>query len=219
VLVRVLLTSVVVLGFLQVWRQPLIEPMIPPIRNAIDLVAWDFRIDAVDIVHKGPNDTLRFRANLATPIFFGGRTLYPFGWGTNPPGGFQVYLTLGGLLGYVALFLIIVIAWPAKGAREHLIRWALSLPLIAILLLIDIPFTVAAELWNPIYQDYAPHQICTLMAWSRFLMGGGGYMLAILFSGVAVAAANRLSVTDSAGKSGAEDDLDDARAWNLRHRR
>jgi len=98
-------------------------------------------------------------------------------------------------------------------------RVTLSPPLIAILLLIDVPFTVAAELWNGLYQDYAPHEICVLMVWSRFLMGGGGYMLAILFAGIAISAANRISVPGFAPKLRGEHELDDARAWNLRHRR
>jgi hypothetical protein len=219
ILARLLLASIVVMGGLQIWRQSLIEPMIPLLRGAVEFVAPDFQVDVVDIAHRGLNDTLRFRANLAAPIFFAGHTIYPFGWGNRPRGGYQISLTLGGLLGYVALFLIIIIALPARGVRNHVFRLVLSPPLIAILLLIDAPFTVAAELWNALYQDYAPHEICALMVWSRFLMGGGGYVLAILFAGIAISAANRISVTGFAPNLRGEHDPDDARAWNLRHRR
>jgi hypothetical protein len=218
ILVRLLITSAVLLGALQLWKRPLIEPMIPLFRVASEFVAQDFKIDDVEIVRHGPNETLQFTANLAAPIFFGGKTLYPFGWNHSPAGGYRVYLTLGGLAGYVALLLIIVIAWPTKRVRNYVIRLALSLLFAAVLLAIDIPFTVAAELRNVLY-DYAPHEINALMVWSRFLMGGGGYTLAILFAGVAIAGGDRLSganLLKTLVKS--NPGVDDARAWNLRHR-
>jgi hypothetical protein len=199
---RLALAIAIVLGSLQLWSKSLIEPMIPMFRNAVEFIAWDFKVDTVEVVQHGSEEALRFRANLAAPISFRGGTVYPLGWGNAPKGRFQVLLSLGGLLGYVAMFSIIAIAWPSRCIRGYAWRLVLGLPLVATLLVIDVPFTVAAELWNYLYVHYAPNEVCVLMVWSRFMMGGGGYMIGILFAGITVALSSRLAVSQFTAKEG-----------------
>jgi len=188
--IRLLAASVLVLGTLHAFQRPIVEPMIPAFRAAVRLLATEFVIDSAEIVQEGPNETLRFQANLSMPLTFAGRTLYPFGWsGVVPQGGYQVALNLGSVLQYCALTLIAVVAWPASHFKEFSMRLALSTPLLSLLLLIHVPFTTVAELWGLLYDDYDPSGFCAWLVWSRFLMGGGGLALASLAGALAIAAA------------------------------
>jgi hypothetical protein len=180
------------LGILHVFQRPIVEPMIPVFRGAVRLLATEFIIDSAEIVREGSSETIRFRANLSMPLLVAGRTLYPFGWsGRVPQGAYQVALDLGGVLQYCALLFILVLACPATHVKEFATRLALAAPFSAVLLLIDVPFTVVAELWAALHDQFDPGRFSGWMVWSRFLMGGGGLVLGCLLGALAIAMAHR----------------------------
>jgi hypothetical protein len=125
-----LIAGALVLWSAHLLERSLVQRMLPAFNRIIPLVDDEFTILTTDITQDGANESIRFRLNLSRPIAVGGQTIYPFGWGPIPPGGFQVAIVLGGAL-------------------------------------------------QP------------LMIWSRFLMGGGGLALGILFGGLAIAVAGR----------------------------
>lgn len=69
------------------------------------------------------------------------------------------------------------------------VRLGLWAPLTIILFIIDTPFTVIAELWNALRNDFDSHGPCGWMVWSRFLMGGGGLVIAGMMGVLTIAAA------------------------------
>lgn len=155
----------------------------------------DLSILAVEIGHEGPNETVRVRANFSRPIYVAGKSLFPFGWHPGTEGWMEVNLTLGGILQYAAFTIIVVLAWPITKASELALRIAITAPLIALLLLIQVPFMILAEFWFPVHNDIDPHSFWPLLAWSRFLMGGGGVAAAILIGVVAILLARRWADT------------------------
>lgn len=190
---RLLIAGMLVLWLTHAFGRALVEPMLPVFTSAITALDDEFKILATDISEEGPSETVRFRANLARPVEVGGRTFYPFGWGAIPVGGFQVTITVGGVLQYCALVVILAVAWPVARAREYCLRLAIIAPLMAVLLLVDVPLTVPGEMWNLIRAEVEPGGFQPLMIWSRFLMGGGGLALGIFFGGLAIALAARLN--------------------------
>jgi hypothetical protein len=188
---RTFLASALVLGVFHFCQRPIVEPMIPVFHSAIRLLATEFTITSAEIAKEGPNETVRFRANLSSPVDYAGHMLYPFGWNGVPNGGFQITRTLGSVLEYSALLLIVILAWPAPRAWEIGVRLALAVPLMALLILIDVPFTVVADLWSLLRDEFDPHGFCGWQVWSRFLMGGGGLLLACVMAAVAIAVARR----------------------------
>jgi hypothetical protein len=193
-MVRLAIASALVLWLSHTFERTFVQSMIPAFGAAILALDGNFTLLGIDISRDdGPNETLRIRANLAHPIKVAGRTLLPFGWGPMPEGGFQLTLALGGVLQYCALMLIVVLAWPAMRAWEFALRILIAAPLMAILLLIDVPFTVLAELWGAIHRNIDPQIFQPLMIWSRFLMGGGGLVLALLMAGIAIGLGARWS--------------------------
>ena len=159
----------------------------PAFRGTIAVLSDEFTILSADIDRTGPSQVVRISANLSRPVEIGTVTVLPFGWGTMPAASFQVAMTTGGALQYCALMLILVLAWPAAGAREYLARAAIGAPLFTLLLVMPLPCTVLAELWNLVRADLEPGRAQPWMIWSRFLMGGGGLALGALCGAVTVA--------------------------------
>lgn len=188
---RTLLVAALVLGLSHLAARPLVTGMMPAYESAIALLDDSFVLTDVAIAQDGPNQVIRFRANLARPLEVKGTTLYPFGWrGIVPEGGMEVRYTLDGALQYVALTLILVLAWPG-GLKELLVRLALFIPLALMLLLIDIPSTVIAELWTGLEGMVDPNPLPRWMVWSRFLMGGGGLLLGFIAGALDIVIAAR----------------------------
>jgi hypothetical protein len=194
---RFLCVTVVVLWAAHGLERRIIAPLIPALRATIGVLDDSFLILDARVAEAGPAATLSFSANLAHPVVVAGQTLHPFGSDGVPPGYAQVDCTLGGVLEYSCVLLILALGWPARGARELLVRLALCAPLLLLLVLIDVPSTVIAELWNSFEQDANVHRVDNWMIWSRFLMGGGGFALALAFAAAALAVAARLDAPHS----------------------
>jgi hypothetical protein len=189
---RVTLVCALVLIPLHVWRRPLIEPLLPAYATCIRLLAPEFSINSAEVMASDSSQVVRVRANLSAPLEYAGQTLIPFGWNGVPQGGFQVILTLGGLLEYSAAFLIVILAWPSGNVREFLVRGALAIPALLVIVLAEAPLTVVAELWNALRDNFNPHGPCGWMVFSRFLMGGGGLVLAIFTGALIIGGSKRL---------------------------
>jgi hypothetical protein len=191
-LARTLLVAALVLGLSHVAARPVVTGLIPVYRAAISALDGSFDLTDIAIAHEGPSEVVRFRANLSRPLDVKGTTLYPSGWhGVVPEGGIEVHYTLDGALQYPALALILVLAWPAR-PKELFARLAVFVPIALMLLLIDVPSTVIAELWTGLEGMVDPDALPRWMIWSRFLMGGGGLLLGIVAAALDMAVAARL---------------------------
>jgi len=202
--VRCLLAATVILWLVHAAGPGLTAPMLPWFNRVVAAIDDSFTIRGSEIAKRHGADIVRFHADLAHPIQIGGGTLYPQTAGTGVS-QLQVTVTVGGVLQSCALMLIIILAWPllsvqaASGpaasqaavseqtrteaalcAREYAARIAISVPLLAVLLLADVPLSVDAELWNLLREQLEPDRAQPLMIWNRFLMGGGGFALALL---------------------------------------
>jgi hypothetical protein len=200
---RLVLATTLVLGLAHSLQRHIVGPLIPAFRATITFLDDSFVVNDARLERDGPNETVSFKGNLARPVSVAGQMLYPFGSAGIPPGYAQVDCTLGGALEYGSLLLIACLAWPAKRAGELALRLLLSAPLLLLIVLIGVPTTVIAELWNSFEQDANVHRVSHWMIWSRFLMGGGGLVLALVFAGAAITVATRLTsrTRPAAGRS------------------
>jgi hypothetical protein len=171
----------------------IVRPLLPMLAATVPRLDERFTVQGVDLLDDPAGERVELQANLAFPVTVRGTVIEPFGTGDMPPGGFLVTETVGGTLQYVDLLAIIALAWPAMGWREHLARWLSAMPLCFALVVLQLPATFAAELWGGVVEPLAPGLVSPLMVWSRFLMGGGGFALALLFGAIAIAASKRLA--------------------------
>jgi hypothetical protein len=152
----------------------------------------DFAILAIDVVEENSAATLRVRADFAHPVVVAGRVLYPMNSNPRTAGWMQVNVTAGGVLQYLMMAIIVVLAWPTRSLLDYAVRLVIALPLAFLLAVLATATTILAELWFPVHADLAPSETWLLLTWSRFLMGGGGLALALGVAALAIAiAANR----------------------------
>jgi ABC-type tungstate transport system substrate-binding protein len=185
--------AVLVLYPLHALDRPIVEPLVPVFQGVIEALDHRFVITDARLSAEGATEVVRFRANLREPVTVAGRLVYPFGSNGMPAGGYEVMYTLRGVLQYSALLLIIALAWPVRGARELAARLFASALFVGLLLLVDVPTTVIAELRHAVETAVDPGALGGWMIWSRFLMGGGGIALALLLAVLAISAGRRWS--------------------------
>ena len=175
---RTALVSAVVLFGAYSMRRALVEPLLPLVAASMSWLDGNFQVLGVDIAHNGPNEVVRVKANLAHPVYVGTHQVKPFATVPRLAGWYQINLPVAYIFAHCLLVLIIILAWPVSRPAIYAIRMCAALPMMALLLLIDVPVTILAELWSPLHDDFQPFAFWPLLAWSRFMMGGGGFMIA-----------------------------------------
>jgi hypothetical protein len=171
-------------------ERAIVAPVVPLLAATVPILDPHFKVLSAWIEESGASRTVEVRADLSGPLEYAGRTLNPLGSDTH--GLFQVNITVGGLLQYSGLLLIIALAWPVRTALELPLRLVLCVPLMALLLVLEFPCTVVAEMWTLLRDQFAPDRFNGWLVWSRFLMGGGGLLIAGLLGALVVVAAQRL---------------------------
>ena len=170
-------------------------PFLPIFRTLVPLLDARFVITDVRLARIGTDEVVRFRGNLSRPLVINDRIVDPFGWNGTPEGGFRPTYIVGDVLQYAAALLIFVLAWPASGPRELARRLALAGGGKVLLPMAVVPFTVMAEFRNGLESLTPP---AALLVASRYLMGGGGWAIALLAAIVCIDCARRRSLEPAA---------------------
>ncbi len=189
---RALLATAVVLAAAHLIERATVRALIPLARATVSIMDDRITVDDARLARSDGREMVRFALNLSEPLSIQGREAYPIGWRGIQMGAIEVRYWLGGVYGYGALILIVVLAWPARGFRELLARSLLAVPLVLFVLLIDMSLTVIGEFWRLLDHLFAVEHANGLLVWSRLLNGGGGYVLALLLGAAAIALAHRL---------------------------
>src|SRR5215831_17414434 len=109
---RLLIAAVIALWLANRLTDPVVRLSIPLFTGATWTLSDDFVITSAEVDTRGTAHALRVRANLTRPVIWNHRTIYPFGWEGTPLGGFEVTLTLAGMLQYCVLLITLALAWP-----------------------------------------------------------------------------------------------------------
>lgn len=171
------------------WRyaQPLAEAMLPLFRTFLE--ALDARLQIVDfsVGHIGgdrkPSPDLLFRLEVTVirPIVIGTNVLMPVkgGWLASST-------TVGNALQSLILAIGLILAWPARQGIEYARRALIGLPLMLAMLMLDVPLTLWAYIWDAPLRHYDPQGFSPLLTWARFLTNGGRLMLGLLIAWVII---------------------------------
>jgi hypothetical protein len=181
-LVRMLAAALLVLAMGMHFERAIVRSLLPALHSAVAWLGDDYAILDMAIARDGANDTLQTRADFSHSFLINGHVVEPL----NGRGWLQVNHTLGGILAYSELLLILLLAWPAAGFAEYAWRALLGVPLAGALVVLNVTSTTLAELWAALQQELAPASYSPLLAWSRFLMGGGGWVLALTLAALAI---------------------------------
>jgi hypothetical protein len=190
--IRLLLVGAPLVTAVSLLQTTLIRPLLPLYGATVVLLAPQFTLQSLNLV-QSRLASVQVRANLLEPVEFARHTVVPIGWlAPGQQGGYEVSLSLTGLLQYPTLALLILLAWPAADLRVLGTRLLLAVPIAALLLVTEAPTTIVAELWSVVRNQADPGAVCYWMVWSRFLMGGGGLLIAGILGASGVIVAQRL---------------------------
>ena len=87
----------------------------------------------------------------------------------------------------------LLFAWPWRRTGELPVRYVLALPLVALVILLDVPMMLYGNLW---YQEVAalePDRFSLLVTWPDLMNAGGRFALTLAAVALAVQAAARLT--------------------------
>ena len=182
---RVALATVVVLGAAHLYARDAVKLMLPVLSPALALVADDFRIVRFELVEERKNASLGALAVLERSLFLGGQAIVPDGTQVMMVGA-----TVGTVMQPLLVALVLVLAWPARW-REMALRLAIVGLLLAVVLLVDTPFSLAAWLWDAQIKLYEPGRASPLVWWNTFLNGGGRLALGLIAATLSIVLAQR----------------------------
>jgi hypothetical protein len=187
------LGSAVVIGTLFAFEGAIVKPLIPALRKEVQLFAPEFSIESAEVVEENSNAVVRVQAYLSRPIRLEGKTLLPSGWlGIVPMHGYELQWPASDVLEYCAIEVIFVLAWPVGAIKEFLVRCGLAIPLAALLVLLDLPPAVIAELWNQVRSELDANGLSGWIILRGCLGNGGGVLLGCCMAGIAIGGAKRL---------------------------
>ena len=171
---RLMLATVALLGAAHWYSRDAVALLMPALSKALSFVADDFRILRFEFVSERGNAAIAALATLEHTLVLGGRAIVP-----NGTSVMAVTTTVGTVLQPLLVALVLVLAWPARWL-EALLRIVFVAPLIALLVLLDTPFSMAAWLWEIQLRAYEPGRASPLVWWNIFLNGGGRLALGLL---------------------------------------
>jgi|GEM_PF-2497362 len=187
--IRFAVAGALVLWLAQLYGDQITREFVPIVRAALNTVQDDFTVLSIDMAHENASTTMSVRADLAHPLYVANRVVYPLNSNPTTAGWMQVNITTGGVLQYLVMVAIVVLAWPAFSILEYGSRVAIGGALGFLLAVSSTVTTILAELWFPLHDDLAPTEVWPLLVWSRFLMGGGGLALALGLAAIAISIA------------------------------
>jgi hypothetical protein len=186
-LLRLLLGASVLLPLGVVFGAAFVESCLPAYRLVFRQVADEFRLQSLTLDREGADRVVRARVTLRPVLVIDGKVHYP-----DPRGTANASTLIAHGLQAPILAALIALAWPARRRMEALWRLLLLAPLVALLVLSDLPCVLAAELWEIVIGHLSPHTLSPLVIWKNFLQGGGRLALGLVAGAMAIVFTQRL---------------------------
>ncbi len=180
---RFVLALLVLLALNHAYAKSLTEALLPLIRWEIAQLDDDYRVLVLALSRQGADTVIRLDVGLAHDIVVGARVLP-----TDPRARANVSTLAGHITQAALLCLAVILALPARGAMEYPLRAPVACAGLALLLLVDVPFVLWAELWDIHSSALDPGRV-SLLLWRDFLQGGGRFVLGLGLGVLAVAVA------------------------------
>lgn len=183
---RLLLAVAAVLLAAHLWAREAVALLLPALSAALSWVTDDFRILRFEFVQERGNTSIGALAVLEHTLVLGGRAIVPDG--VSP---LVAVTTVGTVMQPVLVAVSLALAWPARWP-ERALRLVLVGVLLAVVMLVDTPLSLAAWLWYAQLQAYEPGRASPLVWWNIFLNGGGRLALGLIAGALSIALARRI---------------------------
>lgn len=158
--------------------QVLIEALLPLVHSLLGWMDDRFGILFLGVDHDKQDSIVRLRATIVQLFVMGGQVIE-----AQPQGWMEVTTTLGAMLQPLVVAPALAAALPGRIA-VRLTRYTLAALLALCFLLIDLPLTLYAYVWDMLVDNLDPNGFYPLLAWHEFMHAGGrlgiGVLLAML---------------------------------------
>jgi hypothetical protein len=150
------------------------EALLPLFRAEIEALQDNYRIRVLEVAALGSDRAVRVEVGIARITALGGKVL-----DDNPRNRIEV-TTLATNTYLPALFgLSAMLVWPAARWRQLGVRLAVGLPLLAFIVLVDVPLVLLGGIQESLLEAAGAREFSPLVAWQAFMQAGGRYALAI----------------------------------------
>ena len=156
------------------WGQTLIASLLPSTQVLLGLLDDRFGIVFLGVEHTGQDTVVRLRVNLTTLLVLGGEVLAP-----HPKGWLEVTTTVGAMLQPLVIAAAIAAALPGRFVAR-VTRFGVAALLALGFLILDLPLTLYAYVWDMLIDNMNPNGFSPLLAWHEFLHAGGRLGMGVL---------------------------------------
>jgi hypothetical protein len=184
-LTRTLLAGTALAALASAFGGPLLHALLPVHRALLAVAGPEFRLLRLSVDGTGATATLRAWADLAVPMLVDGRRLQPLGWVTRGNGWIESTITAAGAVHSTLVLLLGISVWPLASGHEALRRAALATLMCALLLTVEPPLALLANLHRSLHAD-ADAAADPVVAIGRFLDGGGSAAIGLAAATVVV---------------------------------
>lgn len=183
--IRLVILAAILLTLGRVYGTTIVTPMLPALTWVIEAVDDRLRVDHAIIVSRSADTVIQLQVTPIRMLFLGDRMLMP-----DAKLHFAPTTLLGSALQPVILLLAIILAWPAARRRAFPARLFLAVPMMALLLVVNVPLGFVGVMQD--FREYLPAApVSPLVYWNDFLQTGGPLALAIAAGILVVSAAGR----------------------------
>lgn len=183
--IRLVILVAILLTLGRVYGSAIVSPMLPALIWMIETVDDRLRVDHAFIVDRSADTVIQLKVTPIRMLFLGDRLLMP-----DAQLHFDPTTLVGSVLQPVILLLAIILAWPATRLRALLARLVIAVPMMAVLLVVNVPLGFVGVMQD--FREYLPAApVTALVYWNDFLQTGGPLALAIAAGVLVVSAADR----------------------------
>lgn len=164
------------LSLIAVWAlgQALVEAMLSLTHALLGVIDDRFEILFLGIDQDRQDTVVRLRVNLTTFLVLGGQVVTP-----HPQGWLEVTTTVGAMLQPLVIAPAIAVALAGRPSAR-LLSLLIAILLALGFLVIDLPLTLYAYVWDMLIDSMDPNGFSLLLAWHEFLHTGGRLGMGVL---------------------------------------
>ena len=162
----------------------LLQPLLPAARTVMAWAEPAFAVQSLQLLVYPEGERVRAMVAIARPLAVGEQLVLP-----HPRGRAHAQVPVAQVWQAPLLLVLLLLAWPTAAWGEALLRALLALPALALVLALDLPLVLLAEIWKLLLDAHDPGGWKLLVAWSDLLRSGGRVITGVLAAAAVVAAA------------------------------
>lgn len=184
---RVCLATALVLSLASGFSVDIVSTLKPVLQWAFEWAAPDYQVLQFNMSTDRGQKVLTAMVQQQRTLFVGDRVVVPGAASISGTGA-----TVGTVLQPLLVAVVLVLSWPIRLGWEWPWRVVLVVPLLAVVMLLDTPLSMAAWLWFAQVQVHGPVTASPLLWWNTFLGAGGRLVLGLVAAAMAIALAQRV---------------------------